>query len=296
MALYSPSRLWRDCASLATLFWTWILSAFLFDPKTQKQELSATCDLQIITAACFEKESDARLESQPSEKLSALSPSSSSASFGNTATYRKLYSYIPYCIQYQNHPKKKLVLDLDETLISSSQKHAHKHDIAVKIYLGGSQANFYVRKRPHVDYFLETVSQWFELVIFTASLSSYANAVIDELDPEHRINRRYYRQSCVNRQGSYIKDLSIVCKDLSKVAIIDNSPVAYSGHRDNAIPIEDYVGNNHQDEALLNLIPLLKEMKDAEDVRHTLRAAPRGLGSSKRTDYSPVLKKTSNVQ
>jgi len=186
------------------------------------------------------------------------------------------WEVIPRALGLQFH-KKKLVLDLDETLISSSQKHCFKHDMSVQISIAGSPATFFVRKRPHVDLFLETVSQWFELVIFTASLSVYANAVIDKLDTKRHINRRYYRQSCVNKSGAYLKNLHTVCKDLSKVVIVDNSPIAFSLNRENGIAIPDYLGTNHQDESLLHLIPLLERVRDAEDVRHALVAYPNGV-------------------
>ena len=34
---------------------------------------------------------------------------------------------------------------------------------------------FYVYKRPHVDYILQTVSQWYDLVVFTASMEVYGS-------------------------------------------------------------------------------------------------------------------------
>jgi len=183
--------------------------------------------------------------------------------------------FVPRFLQFQSN-KKKLVLDLDETLISSSAKHSAKHDISVRVTISGVSSSFYIRKRPHVDQFLETVAQWYEVIVFTASLSPYANAVIDQLDPNRLISKRYYRQSCVNKSGCYVKDLRTICRDLSKVIIIDNSPVAYSLNKENAIPIEDYVGCNPQDSALLNLLPLLEELKNSSDVREVLKVAPNG--------------------
>ena len=54
---------------------------------------------------------------------------------------------------------------------------------------------FYVYKRPHVDYFLNGVSQWYEVVVLTASMEIYGAAVADKLDNNRRIlNRRFYRQ------------------------------------------------------------------------------------------------------
>lgn len=54
---------------------------------------------------------------------------------------------------------------------------------------------FFVHKRPHVDFFLEVVSQWYELVVFTASMEIYGSAVADKLDNNKGfLKRRYYRQ------------------------------------------------------------------------------------------------------
>lgn len=280
MAQYSSWWLLDDGSRVVIMLWTWILVTIFGESNSSRQELK-----QIITTSSPEKLTSANPEKKVVDQINLDSVI--------TPVYKgKMYNYIPYPLQFHYHNKKKLVLDLDETLISSSQKHASKHDMAVEIFLNGEPATFYIRKRPHVDHFLETASQWYELVIFTASLSSYANAVIDELDPHRRINRRYYRQSCNNRIGTgYVKDLSIVCKDMSMVAIIDNSPVAYSINRENAIPIEDYIGHNHTDQALLNLLPLLAQMRDAPDVRHVLKGIPRGIGSARPMEY---LSKRSN--
>ena len=75
------------------------------------------------------------------------------------------------------------------------------------------------------------VSQWFELVVFTASMEIYGTAVADKLDQNQgMLNRRYYRQHCTLDFGSYTKDLSAICSDLSSVFILDNSPGAYRAY------------------------------------------------------------------
>lgn len=75
------------------------------------------------------------------------------------------------------------------------------------------------------------VSKWYNVVIFTASVQEYADPVIDWLEQDRKLFKaRFYRQHCTFRNGAYIKDLSIVQPDLSKVIIIDNSPVSYSMH------------------------------------------------------------------
>lgn len=62
-------------------------------------------------------------------------------------------------------------------------------------------------------------------------MQEYADPVIDWLELERSyFSGRYYRQHCTHRSGAYIKDLSTVEPDLSKVMILDNSPVSYVFH------------------------------------------------------------------
>ena len=75
------------------------------------------------------------------------------------------------------------------------------------------------------------VSQWYELVVFTASMEIYGTAVADKLDNDQGLlRRRYYRQHCTLDFGSYTKDLSAICSDLASVFILDNSPGAYRSY------------------------------------------------------------------
>lgn len=90
---------------------------------------------------------------------------------------------------------------------------------------------YYVHKRPHCDDFLRKICKWYKLVVFTASVQEYADPVIDWLEQERKFfQARYYRQHCTFRNGAYIKDLSSVEPDLSKVIILDNSPMSYIFH------------------------------------------------------------------
>ena len=120
------------------------------------------------------------------------------------------------------------------------------------------------------------LAQWFELVVFTASMEIYGKAVCDELDSgQGMLRRRYYRQHCTllppGDSESYSKDLSKVCADLSRVFIIDNNPEAYTSYPDNAIPIRSWF-SDPQDTALLQLLPLLDRLRRVSDVRTILRS------------------------
>ncbi|KAL3963264.1 hypothetical protein ACCO45_000268 [Purpureocillium lilacinum] len=69
--------------------------------------------------------------------------------------------------------------------------------------------------------------------------------------------------------GAYIKDLSSVEPDLSKVMILDNSPLSYLFHEDNAIPIQGWI-NDPTDNDLMHLVPLLEGLQYVHDVRALL--------------------------
>lgn len=141
--------------------------------------------------------------------------------------------------------QKTLVIDLDETLIHSLAKGGRMssgHMVEVKLNTnavsGGTTLGpqhpilYYVHKRPHCDDFLRNVCKWYNLVVFTASVQEYADPVIDWLEQERKyFSGRYYRQHCTYRNGAYIKDLSSVEPDLSKVMILDNSPLSYIFHQ-----------------------------------------------------------------
>lgn len=159
---------------------------------------------------------------------------------------RRQPSYLNINIEPSQRQQKTLILDLDETLIHSMSKGGrmstgHMVEVRLNTAALGPAAGpgaagqhpilYWVNKRPYCDEFLRRVCKWFNLVIFTASVPEYADPVIDWLESERKFfSARYYRQHCTYRQGAYIKDLSSVEPDLSKVMILDNSPLSYLFH------------------------------------------------------------------
>ena len=105
----------------------------------------------------------------------------------------------------EDRGKKCLVLDLDETLVHSSFKPVANADFIIPVEIDDQVYQVYVLKRPRVDDFMKAVGEKFEVVIFTASLSKYADPVIDLLD-KHRVCRhRLFREACTSHKGNYVK-------------------------------------------------------------------------------------------
>ncbi|KAK2466173.1 hypothetical protein APHAL10511_001815 [Amanita phalloides] len=194
------------------------------------------------------------------------------------------------------HQPKTLVLDLDETLIHSTSRPITAATAGglfglgsltrrnpgaghiVEVVLQGKSNLYHVYKRPFVDFFLRTVSGWYTLVIFTASMQEYADPVIDWLDAGRGIlAQRFFRDSCTQLpNGSYTKDLSVVDSDLSRVCLVDNSPISYKVNEANGIPIEGWT-HDPSDEALLDLLPVLDSLRFTSDVRRVLGLRTAGL-------------------
>ena len=134
----------------------------------------------------------------------------------------------------------------------------------------------YVLKRPYVDEFLRRMGLHFEIVLFTASLSKYADPVTDVLDKNKVIHHRLFREACCNHRGNFVKDLSQLGRDLKNVIIIDNSPISYMFHPTNAVPITSWF-NDANDAELLDLIPFLEDLRMVENVMTVLDSANAGM-------------------
>ena len=163
--------------------------------------------------------------------------------------------------------KKTLVLDLDETLVHSNFFPFNcPSDVIIKIELENEIHDIHVLVRPYVKEFLEKMAKKFEIVIFTASLSKYADPLLNIIDKQGFCPFRLFREHCTLINSTFIKDLKKLGRDLKDIIIIDNSPISFVLNKLNGLPILSWF-DDRNDQELKKLIPLLEFLSQVNDVR-----------------------------
>ena len=97
---------------------------------------------------------------------------------------------------------------------------------SIKIEQDNDVHDIYVLVRPHVEEFLEKMSKRFELVIFTASISNYANHLLNVIGKMGYVPFRLFREHCTLINYTFVKDLTRLGRDLKDIIILDNNPLA----------------------------------------------------------------------
>ena len=166
--------------------------------------------------------------------------------------------------------KPTLVLDLDHTLIFPSQTKLEKFDFNINILHNNKIYDMYFIKRPYLEEFLEELSAHYEMIVYTAGIMQYGLKILKHIDPKSR------RQYCLSRnycsiltknghtKDLYVKNLSILGRDLTKTILIDDKTFSYAIHEKNGQYIPGFYGESH-DNALKILKEYLIKIKDISD-------------------------------
>lgn len=170
-----------------------------------------------------------------------------------------------------NGIKKTLVLDLDETLITTRTNKTLKDSVKEIIppRIKDDQPELKIKVRPFAEQFLKAMSKEFEVIIFTAADRKYAEVCLSIIDPNQEyISLLIHRDYCLRtRKGLFIKDLRIFKnRDLKDMVIVDNFTPSFSFQVDNGIPIITWDGDS-KDQELKHLMKYLLEAKEYDDMR-----------------------------
>ena len=113
------------------------------------------------------------------------------------------------------------------------------------------------------------MAQYFEVVIYTASLSKYADPLMDMMDPQGFTTARLFREHCTFVNGVFVKDMAQIGRHMKDAIIIDNSPTSYMLQPECGLPIISWYDDMH-DRALYEYIPMLIEMSKINDMRDAI--------------------------
>ena len=204
--------------------------------------------------------------------------------------------------------KKILLLDLDETLIHAdffeeleeNKIDSNKYDAIISFYtsedpnINNTNNNNNITDnnttddeskddscekvlnkvgifiRPKVKEFLEEISKYFLIGVFTAAIPEYADAAINYLDPEEKyIKFKLYRNDCINIGDLVrIKDLKIFGEEnLDKIVLLDNNIYSFSNQLSNGILINSFFNDENDDELSNVRKYLIEYIFPCDDVR-----------------------------
>ena len=150
-----------------------------------------------------------------------------------------------------------LILDLNETLVSFQQTN----------YSQGI-----LRLRPFLIEFLEEISYYYELILFTASTEYFAKPIINAIEESRKFfDFVFYRECCIIIGNDFVKDLTRIGRPLDSTIIIDNMPQNFRLQKENGNFIKPFYAQDPNDSTLYDLLPILISIAEEEvDVREGL--------------------------
>lgn len=173
--------------------------------------------------------------------------------------------------------KPLLVLDLDETLLHSekcSPKDSYNRKFDCKVSF--NQEYFaYVNVQNNLTQFLESVSEEYNLILFTASKEKYATTLLKQLKIDKYFILVLDRSFCIEAyDNAFIKDLSIFevlastdlensCFNKNNILIIDNNIFSFANNLKQGILAFSFFAKSEENkDDLMNLKKYLIEVKD----------------------------------
>ena len=212
----------------------------------------------------------------------------------------KIKDSAPYLPSIDHNYKYTLVLDMDETLIHFLYQNKTNNNIFNFNMMEQndlSKVGMFLL-RPYAKYFIEKLKDLYEIIIFTNGTKIYCDKIIDLIDPKREnIKYRLYRSHSINKDNDiYLKDLSLLGRDLSKIIIIDDLKKNYKLQEDNGLPITSWMGNLNDTE-LKDLIPVLRRIviDEVEDTRKIIIKIKKILSNKNTDSYYSIIDNINDI-
>jgi TFIIF-interacting CTD phosphatase-like protein len=176
--------------------------------------------------------------------------------------------------------KINILLDLDNTLISSLAKHEEKknHKPRMKQFRWENMEGVYkVFERPGLQFFLDYLFDNFNVSVWTAASKSYALFIIDKFiltNPRRKLDYIFFSHHCkrskklkaTQKSLQLLKDeFNLPIFDLNSTYIIDDHPEVYKAQPDQCIHIKPFEFTERQsfndDEFEKTIKPRLQQIK-----------------------------------
>lgn len=167
--------------------------------------------------------------------------------------------------------RKLLILDLDETLIHSSEHQlARPADFRV--------GRFHVYKRPYLDIFLARSLEWFDVAVWTSSSPQYAAEIVGAIFNDAALLAFLWANDrCTQAYDSEVmdyywkKNLEKVKRQgraLASVIVVDDTQEAYRTSYGNLVKVSPFHGEGDDIELylLLQYLDLLRDVGNARSM------------------------------
>lgn len=155
---------------------------------------------------------------------------------------------------------KLLVLDMDETLVFATETRLAFPESFKAL-------DYYVYKRPYLDFFISEMQKIFKIGIWTAAGDVIANEIVSKLFERDSVEFVFTAKDCTVRMReagkvSVVKNLRKLRNkgySLDQVIVVDDTASKYEKNYGNLVHVSEYVGDQNDNE-LLHLSEYLKHL------------------------------------
>ena len=149
----------------------------------------------------------------------------------------KLNKAIPPFLTYKSKKKFTIILDLEDTLLN------------IKLTDTGK---LILNLRPGLIQFLSGIKPYYEIISFSKFSKSYSTTIINYIQQGRKLfDVNLYREHCTLIGRKFIKDISLIGRDMKKIIMVDDLPENLEKFQANGILILPYEGEEQINDRVL---------------------------------------------